>query len=285
VTGGGEPRWRLVRAGTDAVPASVRRFFQTPRRRTRNRPGRLWVFAGTVVVLVVLAGWVAWGTSLLGVRQVRVTGIDILSAAQVREAAAVTESTPLLQVRTGEVADRVGGLPAVAEVRVSRDWPGTLVIRVVERTAVAAVPTAGASQQPGEAEGADAEGADAEGADAAFELLDAEGVVFHTVPEAPLDLPVVVLAEPGPADPATRAALTVLAALTPPLRAELKTLTVAGPASIELSLFSGLTVLWGDESASEDKAQVATALLDHEGLPDHDEVVIDVSAPEVVSVR
>lgn len=246
-------RWRLVRAGTDAVPGWVRRFFQAPRQ--RRVPRRQLAYAGVTVTVLLLAGWVLWGTSLVGVREVRVTGTDILSEAEVRAVAAVPERTPLLRVRTGEVADRVAALAPVGEVRVRRDWPSAVVIEVVERTAVAAVPVPDG-----------------------FVVVDAAGVVFRTVERAG-DLPVVIVAAPGPADPATRAALTVLAALTPQLRSDLESLTVQGPARIQLVLRSGWTVLWGDETDSADKAQVATALLDREGE------VIDVSAPEVVSVR
>jgi cell division protein FtsQ len=245
--------WRLVRAGTDAVPGWVRRFFQT--RRPRRMPRRRLAYVAAGLVVVLLGGWVLWGTSLAGVRQVRVTGAEILSEAEVREVAAIPEQTPLLRVRTGEVAGRVAALPPVAQVWVRRDWPSTVVIEVVERTGVAAVPIPDG-----------------------FVVVDASGVVFQTVERAG-DLPVVIVAEPGPADPATRAALTVLAALTPELRGDLESLTVQGPARIQLVLRSGWTVMWGDETESEDKAQVATALLDRDGE------VIDVSAPEVVSIR
>jgi cell division protein FtsQ len=256
------PRWRLVRAGTDAVPARIRRLFATRAPRPPGRSGRRWLVVATAAVVVGLLGWLLWATPVLGVREVRVTGTGILTQEQVRAAAAVPDRTPLLRVDGDEVAARVAGLPPVARVRIGRDWPRTLVIEVVERTPVAAVPAEGG-----------------------FRLVDAEGVVFHVVPEAPAELPLVVLAEPGPDDPATRSALTVLAALTPRLRADLDTLTVAGPADIELSLRSGPRVLWGDETDSDEKARVATALLDLDGLPDSDEPTIDVSAPEVVAVR
>jgi cell division protein FtsQ len=255
-------RWRLVRASTDAVPGWIRRrFFQA--RRPRRLPVRLWVYAGTAVVVALVAGWVLWGTSVVGVREVRVTGTGILSAAEVREVAAIPEETPLLRVRTGEVVDRVAALPPVAAVEVRRAWPDAVVIEVVERTAVAAVPVADAACEPNRG---------------CFAVVDDTGVVFQTVAESG-DLPVVIVAQPGPADPATRAALAVLASLTPQLRADLESLIAAGPASIELALRSGWTVVWGDESDSDAKAQVATALLDREGE------VIDVSAPEVVSIR
>jgi cell division protein FtsQ len=248
-----EHGWRLVRASTDAVPRWVRRFFQAPRPR-RLRP-RHWAYLAAAVVAAMVAGWVLLGTSVVGVREVRVTGTEILSPAQVRQAAAIADETPLLRVRTGEVADRVAALPPVADVSVRRAWPSAVVIEIVERTAMAAVPVV-------------------EG----FEVVDATGVVFQTVAE-PADLPVVIVAAPGPGDPATRAALAVLGSLTPELRTDLESLTAAGPASIELALRSGWTVVWGDESDSEAKAQVATALLDRDGE------VIDVSAPEVVSIR
>lgn len=298
MTGGGEGdggrRWRLVRASTDAVPSSVRRFFMAAGRRggwsrRRRRPGarpgggrrRVWALAGAVLALVLFVGWLAWGTSLWGVREVRVTGTEILPAAEVREAAAVAEQTPLLRVRPDEVAARVGALAPVATVRVRRAWPDTVVIEVVERTAVAAVPSADV-RGDGDGESASGDG-DGDGR-SGFLLVDAGGVVFHSVAQAPEDLPVVIVAEPGPADPATQAAMTVLAALTPQLRDALETLTVRGPASIRLTLSSGWTVVWGDQTESPEKARVTTALLARQGAPGADGV-IDVSAPEVVSVR
>lgn len=249
-------RWRLVRAGTDAVPASVRRLMARARRRHRSARARPWALAGAVIALVVLAAWVLWSSSLLGVREVRITGTAILSPVEVREAIAVAEQTPLLQVDPGEVAQRVAALAPVEQAHVQREWPHAVVIEVVERTAAAAVPVGDE-----------------------VVLVDSHAVVFQTVAEAPSGVPVVVVAEPGPDDPATRAAIAVLAALTPPLLAELSALTVAGPASIRLELHSGRTIVWGDETYSDRKAQVATILLGYEGE------VIDVSAPEVVSVR
>ncbi|MPZ25828.1 MAG: FtsQ-type POTRA domain-containing protein [Micromonosporaceae bacterium] len=282
MAGPGQRRWRLVRASTDAVPASVRRVFMAARRRgwrglaaellrrtarRLRRRGRLGVLVGAGVAVLLLAGWLLWGTSLAGVREVRVTGTTILTSQQVRDAAAVVEQTPLLRVRTGEVAARVATLPPVAAVQVRRDWPDALVVEVRERTAVAAVPVADPSSVACEPD------------QQCFQLVDAAGVGFLVVPEQPEDLPVVVVAEPGPDQPDTRAALAVLAALTPQLRAELTALTVQGPASIQLTLASDRTVLWGEPTNNQDKARVATVLLDREGE------VIDVSALEVVSVR
>jgi cell division protein FtsQ len=82
----------------------------------------------------------------------------------------------------------------------------------------------------------------------------------------------------GPADPATRAAARVVAALTPELRAKIRTLVVESPTNIRLELAGGVVVVWGDAERSDVKAMVATALLSQARQR------IDVSAPEVAAV-
>jgi cell division protein FtsQ len=103
--------------------------------------------------------------------------------------------------------------------------------------------------------------------------------VFRSLPQRPADLPLVRVTAPGQDDPATQGALSILAALTPQLRERLAEVTVAGPARYTLRLIEGRTVIWGDPSQNDVKARVATALLDREAT------TIDVSAPEVVTIR
>lgn len=248
----GTRRWRLVRARRDAVPESVRRFSARARRR-RLRAARPWLaFLGTVLVLAS-AGAIVYATPLLGVAHIRVEGATLVTPDEVRAAAAVAPGTPLARVDVAAVGRRVGGLPPVARATVTRSWPDTLVVRVVERTGVAAVPVGGR-----------------------YAVVDATGVVFRTVAAAP-DLPVVKLARPGPDDATTRAALTVVAALTPQLRDLLVAVVADAPTRIRLDLRGGRAIIWGDATENEDKARVATSLL---GRP---VTVIDVSAPDVVT--
>jgi cell division protein FtsQ len=54
---------------------------------------------------------------------------------------------------------------------------------------------------------------------------------------------------------------------------------VAAPAQIKLELRDDRTVVWGDDTQSDTKSQVATALLKKAGSE------IDVSAPSVVTIR
>ncbi|GGL96433.1 cell division protein FtsQ/DivIB [Micromonospora yangpuensis] len=248
-------RWQLVRAGSDAVPASTRRFMARARQR-RVRAALPWAVAAGVLTLAALVAWTLLGTGLFGVREVRVVGADLVTPVEVRDAVAVPDDTPLARVDLTATAARVGALAPVERATVSRDWPGTLVVRVVERTGVAVVP-----QGDG------------------FVVIDRSGVVFRSVAQPPAGLPVVRVVRPGPADPGTRAALAVLAVLTPELRERLLDVRVEGLARISLGLRDERTVFWGDATRGTEKSRVATALL---GQPAER---VDVSAPDVVTVK
>lgn len=247
--------WRLVRADSDAVPPSARRFMARARQR-RMQAALPWAVTAAVLVVAGLLGWLLFGTSVLRVREVRVVGAQTMAPAQVLQAAAVPTTMPLARVDLDEVRDRVQALAPVDRAVVSRSWPGTLRIEVVERTPTAGVPV---GQQ--------------------YALIDDEGVPFHTVDRLPDGLPMARLAQPGPGDVNTRAALTVLSALTAELREQLLAISVLAPAQVRLELRRERTVIWGDDTQSEAKARVATVLLAHKGA------TIDVSAPEVVSIR
>ena len=254
--GGGGRNWRLVRADTDAVPSSVRRFMARARQR-RLRAALPWaVGAGVLLVLGGLA-WLVYGTPVLGVRDVQVVGTELLTPLQVQQAVAVPIDEPLARVDLEKVRARVRAIPAVERVVVRRSWPSKLVVEVVERTPVAAVP-AGPQQ---------------------FTLIDGSGVPYRQVSRQPSGLPLMRLATPGPADEDTRSALTVLAALSTELRDQLVAVAAPAPAQIKLELRQNRTVVWGDDTDSDTKSQVATALLRRAGSE------IDVSAPSVVTIR
>src|SRR5690606_12066586 len=129
------------------------------RRRRRAVP---WAALAVLATVVVLAAWILWGSPLLVVREVDVAGTRLLTPAEVHEAAAVPGRRTLQRVPVDGVAARVAALPPVESVSVSRSFPGTLRLEVVERTAVVAVPV-----------------------DGAYRLVDAPGVDFFTVPAQP----------------------------------------------------------------------------------------------------
>jgi cell division protein FtsQ len=210
--------------------------------------------AGAAVLGIV--AWLLFGTAVLGVRAITVTGSQIAGPEAVRAAAAVPDGTPLLRVDTGTVAARVrAALPAVRDVQVRRDFPHTLVIIVTERSPAAVVPEQGG-----------------------FAVVADDGVVFQHLPAAPAGILVLRVAAPGPSDPATVAALRVVAALTPTLRAVVAEVQAPDADHLSLALADGRTVVWGDADHSDVKATVATALLDRAGH------TIDVSVPDFATV-
>ncbi|WIM98138.1 FtsQ-type POTRA domain-containing protein [Actinoplanes oblitus] len=255
MAGPGTRNWRLVRADTDAVPPSARRFMARARQR-RLRAALPWLIGAGVLLVAGGLAWLVYGTSVLGVRTVEVVGAQTVTPEQVRSVAAVPAEQPLARVDPDEVAARVRGLAPVDKVTVTRSWPSTLRIEVVERAPVAAVPA-----QDG------------------FTLIDDAGVPFRTVTEAPAGLPLARLATPGPADANTVSALIVLAALSDDLREQLVAIAVPSPVAIRLELRKGRAVVWGDDTQSAEKSKVATALIKRKGTE------FDVSAPRIVTIR
>jgi cell division protein FtsQ len=220
------------------------------------RAARPWLIALAVLVALAALGGVVYATPLLGVADIRVTGARLVAVDEVRAAARVAGGTPLARVDVVGVSRRVGGLPPVERVTVSRSWPRTLVVRVVERTPVAAVP-----------------------AGDGYAIVDRTGTVFDRVSAPPAGLAVLKVRTPGRRDAATRAALTVLAALPSALRDPMAVLVADAPARIRLELRDGRQIVWGDATQNEDKARVALTL-----LPSAQKVT-DVSAPSVVTTR
>lgn len=246
-----EPDAPAVRTG---VPSA-----ETARFRRRR------IVAGVVVVTVLLMALVAgawWALGRFGpaVSEVRVTGNRAVSTADVRAAADVTVGVPLAAVDTAGVQARVAGIPGVATVEVGRSWPDALTVAVTERTPVAVADAPGGRR-----------------------LVDATGLAYRTLPPAPPRLPLLALPRVAPDDPATRAAVAVLAALPGPIREQVESVaTGPGGTTLELNLTGGRRVLWGRWSQTADtpeKAAILGPLLSREGG------VYDVSSPALPTVR
>ncbi|GAA1523263.1 hypothetical protein GCM10009827_044570 [Dactylosporangium maewongense] len=248
--------WRLVLAPRSAPAGSSQRRFAQRARRHRLRVVLSWLVGLGVVALLGGAVAVVYATPVFGVHGIRVTGVSALTAQDVRDAAGVATGTPLARLDLAAVERRVRTLKPVRTVTASKDYPRTLVLAVRERTGIAVVPAA-----------------------LGFVLLDADGVAFLPVGSAPAGLPVVRLAAPAPGDPATRAALTVLAALPPWLRSQMVALAADAPTRVRLELTEGRTVVWGDATQNEAKVRVLQVT---KILPDK---TLDVSAPGVVLER
>ncbi|MUM35824.1 FtsQ-type POTRA domain-containing protein, partial [Mycobacterium sp. CBMA361] len=157
---------------------------------------KLLLWSAVAAVLAVTMGLVLYFTPIMAVRNTVVNGLTTITEDEVQQAAAVRPDTPLLQVNTDAVAERIATIRRVASARVQREYPSTLRITVVER-----VPVAAKDYPDGRPR------------------LDRDGVDFAAAPPPP-GLPYLDADNPGPKDPATKAALEVLLSLRPEVYAQ-----------------------------------------------------------------
>jgi cell division protein FtsQ len=204
---------------------------------------------------VVGLGLILYFTPVMAVRDIEVTGIAAVTREEVLDVAKVQLGTPLLQVDTGGVAERVAAIRRVASARVQRQYPSALGISVVERVAVVFKDFPDGPH-----------------------LFDRDGVDFATAPP-PGMLPIFDVDNPGPTDPASRAALQVMTALAPEVAGQVGRVAAPSVASITLTLIDGRVVVWGNTDRTAEKAQKLTALLTQ---PGH---TYDVSSPDLPTVR
>jgi len=209
---------------------------------------------GLTLVTVAL-GLVLYFTPVMSARSIIVTGIGAVTRDQVLDAAQVRIGTPLLQINTDRVADRVAAIRRVASARVQRQYPSALRITIVERVPVLVKDF---SDGP--------------------HLYDRDGVDFATAPPPPA-LPYIDVDNPGPTDPATKAVLAVLLALRPEIVAQVGRIAAPSVASITLTLGDGRTVIWGTNERTEEKAEKLAALLTRPGR------IYDVSSPDLPTVK
>lgn len=216
---------------------------------------KLLIWGVLIAVGAVGLGLVLYFTPVMSVRNLAIEGIDAVPRDQVVAAVAVRTGTPLLQVDTEKVANRVANIRRVANVRVQREYPSSLRVTVAERIPVAVKDFPDGSH-----------------------LYDRDGVDFATAPPPP-GLPYMDVDNPGPSDPATKAALQVLTALRPEVAGQIGRVAAPSIASITLTLADGRVVVWGTIDRTDEKAEKLAALLTQ---PGH---TYDVSSPDLPTVK
>ncbi|WP_059022094.1 cell division protein FtsQ/DivIB [Mycobacterium sp. M26] len=216
---------------------------------------RLLVWLILLSVIGVGLGLILYFTPVMSARSLVITGIGAVTREEVVDAAKVQIGTPLLQINTDAVADRVAGIRRVASARVQREYPSTLRITIVER-----IPIVVKDYPDGP------------------HLFDKDGVDFATAPPPP-GLPYIDVDNPGPTDPPTRAALQVMTALSPEVVGQVSRVAAPSVASVTLTLTDGRTVVWGTTDRTEEKAEKLAALLTQPGR------TYDVSSPDLPTVK
>lgn len=234
---------------TDLARAQQR--FARRQRLVRWRGWLPWAVGGVVLVLGGLAVWLFYFSTVLAVSGVQVSGADAVSTATITDVAAVPTGRPLATVDLNAIAERVRTVPAVADALVTRDWPDRLVIQVTERVPVVVVTDGNR-----------------------FELVDATGVSFRSVPTRPAGLPEALVVG-ARREVTIHSVVTASAALPAEIRARVGSISATSPDSITLNLVNGVRVVWGSADDSPRKAAVLSVLMRRKAR------LYDVSAPDL----
>lgn len=239
---------------------SEERFAERRRDERRRRFRRVLLSLLTVIVVGAVV-WVFWFSSALAVNRVQIEGLTTLKPADVRSQAAIRLGEPLARIDTAAIESRVAEMERVDQVEVSRKWPRTIRIDVVERKPIAWVLSAGS-----------------------IRALDRYGVDFRTLNAQPKDL-VEVRIETSSARQRQQA-LEGSAAVVDLLRTDgadllkkVRYVRAGSKDSITLVLGKNRTVTWGSAAKGEQKLRVLRSLLKIKARG------YDVSAPEQPTTR
>lgn len=243
------------------VPGSAERFAErVAMRRRLSRRKAVWSAVG--VVLASALGWLLFLSPVLAldVAQVRVEGEGtVVDPAVVLAAVGPLDGTPLPRLDTVELRRAILDVPGVRAAEVAREWPHGLVITVVSREPVAAVP-----------------------AEDGVVLLDVEGVQVGRAAAPPAGLPVITVPVGEDTRPMT-AVLTVLEQLPDDLAVQVASASADTHDTVRLVLADGAQVEWGSADQTALKARVLQTL--RAAPASAGAAVYDVSAPTLPITR
>ncbi|BDZ66216.1 FtsQ-type POTRA domain-containing protein [Agromyces mangrovi Wang et al. 2018] len=229
--------------------AEMRRF--TKRQRNRRIA---WAVGIGSVVLVVGGLTAAAYSPLMAVQEIVVQGAgERVTADEVQAALDAQRGTPLPLVDDRAVGEALAEFSAIQTWAIERRPPGTLVVRLVERTPIAVVAGGGG-----------------------FRVVDGAGIVLEEQPVRPEGLPLVD-AEGGLAGDGFRSASAVIRSLPDELRASVLSASATTADDVRLELAGGASVVWGSAEESVLKAAVLEALV--EAAPPSTVSRYDVSSP------
>ncbi|MEQ3363204.1 cell division protein FtsQ/DivIB [Raoultibacter massiliensis] len=230
-------------------------------RRAQRTYRRYLIRIGLVVALVgalVIGGVVVYNSNLFTITNVRVTGVEHLTATEMTELASVPEGTTLLRVDAGGIQQRLLGEAWVQEASVNRVFPDTLELAITEKTiaAVVSVPIDSAQTTEDWAIASDGtwlmaipeKGSDASKTISQKVYEDAENVLHIS------DVPLGVTPEVGAhcTDANVNNALDIVSGLTTDLADQVKSVKATETASTTLTLENGIEISFGEAGTTEE---------------------------------
>ena len=206
-------------------------------------PWRATFFTLAAVAIIAGVTWALLDSRFFVVRHVAVTGTHLVSAAEVRSAAAIPSGSPLIRVNGAVVAHRVDQIRQVESAKVTRDWPDGVTITVTEREPAMAVPSG-----------------------QGYQLIDRDGVAVEFAPQLPHGMPRLLLPAGSPlaalrGSPAVSAAAQVLHQLPRWVARRVVAVQAPGAGEVTLRLTHHVTVVWGSPDRPAIKAKVLGVLM------------------------
>ncbi len=194
----------------------------------------LGLFATTLALVAV-----AVFSPLLALRTITVEGTSRVDAVALRHAVDSQLGTPLALLNQGELNRQLASFSLIRSYSTEIVPPGTLVIRVVERTPIGAI----------------------QGTDD-FELVDPAGVVVERSKTRPAGYPLIELGSGRIDGPGFASMGQVLLAMPASLLSKVDTITAQTHDDVTLTLTgSPQRVVWGSSDHSAAKAQLLADLL------------------------
>ncbi|MCD5347353.1 FtsQ-type POTRA domain-containing protein [Agromyces sp. S2-1-8] len=228
----------------------VRRFTK----RSRRRRLTWWIAGGAVAAVTV--GIVAGAYSpLMALREVRVEGASRIPADSIAAAFDGQLGTPLTLITGEQVHAALADFRLIETYSVETIPPGTLVVRIVERTPVGVIEAKGGG----------------------LELVDAAGVVIDRPAERPDGQPLIEV-DGGVGSEGFKAVAAVVRSLPAEVRSQLVGASAETPDDVRLELAGGVPVVWGGANDSGLKADVLATLM--KAAPPDTVPGYDVSSPE-----
>lgn len=244
---------------------------QTRAKRAQARYRRYMVRIIIVVAFVgaLLIGWTAlYSSDMFTITNVKVTGVEHLTATEMTELASVPSNTTLLRVDTAAIENRLKKDAWVESVAIHRQFPDTLELVITEReiAAVVEIPIDNAQTTQDWAIASDGMwlmpipelGSEASKtiSDQVYEdaenVLDISDVPYGTQPEIGAYC----------TDANINNALAIVDGLTTDLADRVKTVLATGTETTTLILDDGVTIAFGTAEDIRDKERVVKQLLD-----------------------
>jgi cell division protein FtsQ len=228
-----------------------------------DRTGRRRRAVALIVGILLLLGLSCWAltyTPLFRARHIRVTGVNVLTAEEVRGLGEVDEATNVVHVDRDAVVARLETSPWVADAAVLVELPDTLELRITERRPVGLIDALGEHG-----------------------VLASDASVLPMAPGVPGELPAVRAALGAPSELQRQAAAAILVAIDPVVSKRVSAVMVGQDGLVTLTLTSGTTVQTGAAGEEAAKAEALRAVLRWASSGDLELTSIDVSAPTAPS--